>query len=309
MMYTQCPHCHTLFRISMDQLATADGNARCCRCEKVFDALGHLREAAPSQAEPRLHRRAAREPERPTDTETVSNAAQSAHTSGTGQAATAALSQPAWSRRRSEPRPATLAPKGPSEIDHPEALSIEIPEDLPEIKPSAEQDTRSWEPEIEPPPRPSLLARLGWSLGVLALLALLLAQTVWWAHDRLAKHPQGRRVAMAACAVLGCEVPPRRAPERIRVLSRDISPHPSEPHALLVVLVMSNEAPFPQPFPLLQIVLFDDNQNALGHRSFTPQEYLARSDPDLMKPHHAVYVKLELVDPGSQVTGFRMEFL
>lgn len=43
-MYTQCPHCQTLFRISTDQLKAAAGKAHCCRCDRVFSALDHLRE-------------------------------------------------------------------------------------------------------------------------------------------------------------------------------------------------------------------------------------------------------------------------
>jgi predicted Zn finger-like uncharacterized protein len=37
-MQTQCPHCHTLFRITEAQLAMADGRVRCGFCKEVFDA-------------------------------------------------------------------------------------------------------------------------------------------------------------------------------------------------------------------------------------------------------------------------------
>jgi predicted Zn finger-like uncharacterized protein len=37
-MQTQCPHCHTLFRITEAQLAMADGRVRCGFCKQVFDA-------------------------------------------------------------------------------------------------------------------------------------------------------------------------------------------------------------------------------------------------------------------------------
>lgn len=53
-MYTQCPNCQTLFRIGVEQLKAADGKAHCCRCDKVFNALGNLRSrsAAPEGAWP-----------------------------------------------------------------------------------------------------------------------------------------------------------------------------------------------------------------------------------------------------------------
>lgn len=37
-MQTECPHCHTLFRITEAQLALADGRVRCGFCKEVFDA-------------------------------------------------------------------------------------------------------------------------------------------------------------------------------------------------------------------------------------------------------------------------------
>lgn len=43
-MFTQCPHCLTLFRISSEQLKSAGGKVRCCQCTQVFNALDSLRE-------------------------------------------------------------------------------------------------------------------------------------------------------------------------------------------------------------------------------------------------------------------------
>jgi hypothetical protein len=132
---------------------------------------------------------------------------------------------------------------------------------------------------------------------------------LWWDRDALAQTVQGRRIVEPFCALLGCKVAPRRALDRIRVLSRDVSPHPTQAQALLVMLVMSNEAAFAQPFPLLQITLYDEQERPVGQRRFTPQEYLGVADVPQMKPDQAVYVRLELVDPGRAVTGFRFDFL
>jgi len=51
-LYTQCPHCQTLFRISADQLKAAAGKAHCCRCDRVFSALDHLRDPDQEDAWP-----------------------------------------------------------------------------------------------------------------------------------------------------------------------------------------------------------------------------------------------------------------
>jgi len=46
-MFTRCPQCNTVFRISATQLRVANGDVRCGNCAHVFNALGHLSDALP----------------------------------------------------------------------------------------------------------------------------------------------------------------------------------------------------------------------------------------------------------------------
>ncbi len=333
-MLTQCPACHTLFRIRGEQLRAADGQARCCRCNQVFDALANLRDepvpvqrhALSSQWAPRakpgplpLPRRSALERAHPAGAEPAAGDAEAGRlvgTPGTGAEPAPVRSIPpaefidtapalAESVGPEAARSATFVPTATT----PESPPFEIPEDLPEIEPSEDSGGPLWAEETEPAPGPSPWAQLGWGLGALLLLTGALGQLLWWDREALAQSIQGRRIIEPFCATLGCQVAPRRAIDRIRVLSRDVSPHPSERQALLIMLVMANEASFAQPFPLLQLTLYDDQERAMGQRRFTPQEYLGDADVPLMKPDQAVYVRLELVDPGTAVTGFRFDFL
>ena len=59
MQVTQCPECHTAFKVSPEHLAVANGWVRCGRCGGVFEALQHLEtdthtaaEGAPQEASP-----------------------------------------------------------------------------------------------------------------------------------------------------------------------------------------------------------------------------------------------------------------
>ncbi len=48
---TQCPHCHTTFRVAADQLKLRGGIVRCGACQQVFDGSAHLVDlAAPAAA-------------------------------------------------------------------------------------------------------------------------------------------------------------------------------------------------------------------------------------------------------------------
>ncbi|HLT90255.1 MAG TPA: DUF3426 domain-containing protein [Woeseiaceae bacterium] len=46
-MYTQCPHCHEVFRVTAEILQQAAGRVRCGACTHVFDALDGLSETPP----------------------------------------------------------------------------------------------------------------------------------------------------------------------------------------------------------------------------------------------------------------------
>jgi len=52
---TQCPHCHTTFRVAADQLKLRGGIVRCGACQRIFDGNAHLidldKPAAPAPAD------------------------------------------------------------------------------------------------------------------------------------------------------------------------------------------------------------------------------------------------------------------
>jgi predicted Zn finger-like uncharacterized protein len=49
-MQTQCPQCHTAFRVSEEQLALADGRVRCGQCLRVFVASEHSIDTSPTDS-------------------------------------------------------------------------------------------------------------------------------------------------------------------------------------------------------------------------------------------------------------------
>ena len=44
---TKCPNCHTVFRVSDEQLEKAEGNVRCSQCDEVFNARDFLAAETP----------------------------------------------------------------------------------------------------------------------------------------------------------------------------------------------------------------------------------------------------------------------
>lgn len=50
-MYTECPTCYTLFRVTTAQLKSADGRVRCGHCDDVFNAIAYLTDEVPADAQ------------------------------------------------------------------------------------------------------------------------------------------------------------------------------------------------------------------------------------------------------------------
>ncbi|MEW8560809.1 MAG: DUF3426 domain-containing protein [Candidatus Thiodiazotropha sp.] len=181
-----------------------------------------------------------------------------------------------------------------------------------ELQPQPPMDEVSrftFEEEYETP-QPNKYRRY-WMLGALLLLLPLGGQIAWYSRDRLVNHEAGRDILQVLCAVAGCEVPIRRNTEQIIISERALAAHPEKEEVLSLKLEMVNAAAFQQPFPKLQLSLYNDIGKLIARRTFLPREY--KSEPDrnqLMMPKlKAVQVELELLDPGSEVTGFKFDFL
>jgi hypothetical protein len=87
--------------------------------------------------------------------------------------------------------------------------------------------------------------------------------------------------------------------------------HPLYKEALLVQGTIHSKARFPQPFPQLELVLFDAGGHVIGLRRFQPNEYLGPSvDAEAgMQPSVLAPVVLELSGDPDRATSFEFKFL
>lgn len=299
-MQTRCPNCHTLYRIDQDVLDRAGGQARCFRCDTVFDALSNPPQADASgdiePAQAQAQEVAAGERSAPPDT-----------------ASQAAGIEPAAFDSR---EPAGLddvpdleiSPGATAESD--KALPFEVPDDLPDIEPAAEH-TVDAERSLAPPPRHGLGHTLLPGLAGVLLIALAVGQLAWFNRTQVLATPLGHQLATGLCPLFGCEVPPRRAPSRFAVLERNVGPDPERDGVLMMRLGFGNNADFAQPLPDIQLSLYDSQQKLMARRRLHPQEYLfpAPAADTLVAPGDVVQVDLRLEDPGRHATGFKLEFL
>jgi predicted Zn finger-like uncharacterized protein len=156
--------------------------------------------------------------------------------------------------------------------------------------------------------RRALLNRLIWiALSLLAALALL-SQVAFSKFDQLSLVEPYRSYYGFACRVLGCTLPIRRNISQVHATNLSVRAHPNTEGALLVDVVIQNNAPFEQPFPKLVLVFSNIKNRVVASRVFAPDEYLGGdlTGATLMPVSKAIHLSLELVDPGKGAVSYKI---
>ncbi len=340
-MQTQCPDCKTRFHVNGDQLRVAQGQVRCSRCHIIFNALEFLQ--PPAADMPATATKPEKE-ESTSDTDLMSDLGLDEFSDLKAQITDDLCPFEEGEPTTPPDTPVNhinddlsdvLRELEEFELDAQQKAQVTPQQQMPKPDAPATQETApppqaSTDPE-QPDSRQDTTPRLQdqlliedilgktkpkkksgglwWSVGILTLLLLALSQLSWFGRDKLMRYPEGRMLLQSTCQYLGCKLPTIRSPEQIQVLSRSISSHPKVENALLIQLTIANKANFPQPQPMLQISLFSSEEQLVVQRRFQPNEYLSdNSQHGQLDPGKAMYVELEIQDPGSDVTGFKLEF-
>ena len=320
-MHTQCPDCKTKFLVNDDQLRVAQGKVRCSKCHKIFNANESLQTPPQTASTPVTNQ----PPPTLPDTVTDFMSATDLHEFSDLKAKVSGDMSP---QKDDENKAEQQPPKQEQKID--DDLSDVLKElermenrtqkksgpkenaaTIPESPSSDAEKTTLHDPlELLIPKKPQKKkGGLLWSIGILLLLTVALAQLAWFKREQLMHYPEGRVLLQTACEYAGCTLPTIREPEKIQVLSRSIAMHPKIENALLIQLTIANKASFPQAQPILQISLFSSDERLVVQRRFKPSEYLAdKVKPGLLLPGKAMYVELAIEDPGDDVTGFKLDF-
>ena len=264
-MYTQCPECLTVFKISAAELAGAHGSVRCSHCNALFNALPSLSEQLPPEPIDKLDRH----PEHINPPQ---------------------LGSPVFRPNRGAQGALYMDPE-----DRPRAH---------ERAPGAPQFARTHR-------RPAERGGNGiWIFGSFVLLVLLAAEVAWAERALWINDSKVRPWLADACARLGCRLPLRKDDQLLQLASRDIRPHPSVPGALIISATLQNAGDFAQPFPTVEIVLSDLDEQRIAMRRFRPEEYVgdARTLARGLAPEAKAPLVFEVADPGKNAVAFEFRF-
>lgn len=148
--------------------------------------------------------------------------------------------------------------------------------------------------------------RLLWpSLAILALM-LLVVQIAWLEFHRLNRTEPYRAVYALACEILGCELPELLDRSQIKTSNLLVRSHPDIENALMVDVILQNNADFEQSFPSLLLTFTDIKNQAVASRKLGPNEYLGGelSGHKTMPSKQPIHIGLEIVDPGQDAVSY-----
>jgi predicted Zn finger-like uncharacterized protein len=290
LMLTSCPYCNTVFRIRAPELKAAYGQVQCGTCTALFNALESLRDEGLEAIPPGLLLESQSPAPKPLE-----------HPQGPSiynlEVITAELDMPVI----------------PGSLDSPALIVPAKDEDLLVetfpfmLEPSEEGSSAHRVAETQGRPSQSL-----WAGGALVLVAGLVIQYAWFhGQELLARYPELRPLLDTVCVLFGCQIPARQDLQAVRLLSRDVRPHPRYRDALLVDATFMNAADFSQPYPVLQLKFSDTSGNLLAARRFEPAEYLDKSIniQQGMPPRLPVHAVLELQWLKQTLVSFEFKFL
>ena len=308
-MITQCPSCHTHFRVHAEQLARRAGQVRCGKCYRIFDALEYLvEETAPP-------RKSAEVREDNADLATADAAEQALQWE---PAASAPIVPAVVTEEIQEPEIAAstyAVPKESRELDGVVPLSEEAAPDQVQLRPdSAEAGTGADANAFDFGPiaaadTASRTRRWPWLLGALLLLLVLLAQAAYQYRSALiVLFPEMKPYAAELCAQLGCDLPLPRRIELMSIEASDLQADTTNPNIMVLSATLKNRAIFDQQLPSLELTLTNAQDQPVVRRVLTPQDYIGGAGSAQAGFATNTEIAIKVFIEGSQVkaTGYRL---
>lgn len=160
------------------------------------------------------------------------------------------------------------------------------------------------------PWRPTLAGRWIAQLLLAMLLGALLPLQYMLQHQaRLLQDPTWRPVYQVICAVTRCTLPARTDLTAIRSERLRIVTHPANSDYLKVDIQLFNAAPFPQPFPVLELSFTDIRGQVVAADRLQPADYLPAADLSAMQLLAASSLRpltLTLLNPGEHAVNYQL---
>jgi predicted Zn finger-like uncharacterized protein len=148
-----------------------------------------------------------------------------------------------------------------------------------------------------------------WKILAVPLVLLLGAQIVHHNRAELARNPRLGAPLMKIYRALNLQLTPAWDLQAYEIKQWGVMTDAAAPGTLKVRASITNRATFPQPYPLLKLILEDRWGDQVRAREFEPAEYLDHdvAAQRLFAPDQPTNATIVIVDPGPDAEGFRFD--
>jgi predicted Zn finger-like uncharacterized protein len=191
----------------------------------------------------------------------------------------------------------------------PTAVTVET-----EIAPSAEESAEvPYEERFSPPPRPTSRRRriVGYTIAIIILVLLIVAQAIFHFRDAIAAHwPPTRPALQSLCDAAGCAIRPLRDPAMgyLSIEASDLQADPAHRGLLILTATLRNRAAWALSYPYLELTLTDAQDRVVVRRALAPADY-AGGTVDLQRgigPNAEATVKVFIDASATAQAGYRL---
>jgi len=322
-LITRCVHCHSVFRITPEQLQAHGGQVRCGRCMQVFNGLAALTPDSPpmpaaAAPEPAAFEPATTESVSPPDADTATPQSDDPDPVVVAEIAETPAAE---SISAAELIPATESaplPDDPVFDAVPEPELTELPGPMPRAAAEQPADAAMAEdnPFVQEAPAAEVPSRTRQPLLIAAsvlLVLTLVAQAVYFYRGEIAaRNSLARQWLNDACARIGCLVQLPQRPKAVLIEASDLQVvDPERPSRIQLTATLRNHAGHDVAYPALDLVLTNVNDHTLVRRIFLPAEYLgAQRDARAgIAANAELTVRLALEIGNLGAAGFRLAVL
>lgn len=151
-----------------------------------------------------------------------------------------------------------------------------------------------------------------WAIASFVLLLVLIMQSAFFFRaDLAARSPSLKPALISYCRILKCTVPLPRHTDLISIESSVLEADPANASLITLNALLRNHAPYAQAFPNLELTLNDIQDKPLARRSFTPENYLPKTESASagLPASHELEINLRLNTGNLKPSGYRLVLL
>lgn len=145
-----------------------------------------------------------------------------------------------------------------------------------------------------------------WLTGLLLGVLVLATQVVYFEGHAISQNRWIRTWLQKFCQAPHCRLPDYKNSSEVRIAQNSLKPI-KDSAGYRFSAIITNQAPFPQPYPAIRLTLLDYTGNTFAERVFSPGEY--RHSTDKLAVNQSAEVTFDIATPSTKIGGYKYQVL